>query len=190
MRLFWRKGYAATSIADLTAEMGIGSPSLYAAFGSKEALYAEALRRYRDEIEPLIWGRFDVERTARGAVEALLSDTISTLSRVRGSEDPRGCMVALSAAAIEGPAGLGSLLQEARSRGCERLASRLRRAVAEGELTDEMDPEDLARFLMAVLGGLSLLARDGGDPCELAAVARVTMAMWEARTSPKDPRME
>ena len=45
-RLFWQKGYAATSISDLTETMGIGSPSLYAAFGSKEALYGEALRYY------------------------------------------------------------------------------------------------------------------------------------------------
>ena len=48
-RLFWLKGYEATSIADLTEAMGIGSPSLYAAFGSKEALYAEALRHYAEK---------------------------------------------------------------------------------------------------------------------------------------------
>src|SRR5690348_16407227 len=56
MRLFWKKGYSATSIADLTAAMGIGSPSLYAAFGSKEQLYAEALDHYRNENEATAWG--------------------------------------------------------------------------------------------------------------------------------------
>ncbi|WP_223302858.1 TetR/AcrR family transcriptional regulator [Halotalea alkalilenta] len=44
--LFWSKSYEATSIADLIKAMGLGSPSLYAAFGSKEALYAGALRHF------------------------------------------------------------------------------------------------------------------------------------------------
>src|SRR5918993_4559717 len=69
MRLFWLKGFEATSIADLTGAMGIGSPSLYAAFGSKEALYAEALRYYDAQYEPRVWGRFEAARTARDAAE-------------------------------------------------------------------------------------------------------------------------
>jgi AcrR family transcriptional regulator len=43
MLLFWRKGFAATSMNDLCDVMGVRSPSLYAAFGSKEALYFEAI---------------------------------------------------------------------------------------------------------------------------------------------------
>lgn len=58
-RLFWQKGYAATSISDLTEAMGIGSPSLYAAFGSKEALYGEALRYYGENYEAL--GPIDIQ---------------------------------------------------------------------------------------------------------------------------------
>lgn len=46
MKLFWIRGYEATSIADLTEAMGVGSTSLYAAFGSKDELYAEALNFY------------------------------------------------------------------------------------------------------------------------------------------------
>ena len=51
MLLFWRKGFAMTSMNDLCAAMGIRSPSLYAAFGSKEDLYLEAFDRYGDD-----WG--------------------------------------------------------------------------------------------------------------------------------------
>jgi AcrR family transcriptional regulator len=71
-RLFWVKGFEATSIADLTQAMGIGSPSLYAAFGSKEALYAEALQYYREKNEHLVWSAFGAADTARSAVAALL----------------------------------------------------------------------------------------------------------------------
>ncbi len=64
-RLFWVKGYEATSIADLTQAMGIGSPSLYAAFGSKEALYAESLQHYAETNEHLVWAAFHSADTAR-----------------------------------------------------------------------------------------------------------------------------
>src|SRR5690349_1930100 len=67
-RLFWSKGFEATSIADLTKAMGIGSPSLYAAFGSKEALYAEALQHYKDKYDEIGWGSFRSAATAREAV--------------------------------------------------------------------------------------------------------------------------
>jgi AcrR family transcriptional regulator len=56
MHLFWAKGYSATSIGDLTAAIGIGAPSLYAAFGSKEALYSEALAQYTKVNETTAWG--------------------------------------------------------------------------------------------------------------------------------------
>jgi AcrR family transcriptional regulator len=80
-RLFWRKGYTATSISDLTEVMKIGSPSLYAAFGSKEALYAEALRHYCERYDVLVWTNFGAAKTARGAVEALLMDSATWRAR-------------------------------------------------------------------------------------------------------------
>ncbi|MFB0844899.1 TetR/AcrR family transcriptional regulator [Paenibacillus oleatilyticus] len=46
MRLFWEKGYEATSLSDLTSGMGIQRPSLYAAFGDKKELFEAALRKY------------------------------------------------------------------------------------------------------------------------------------------------
>src|SRR5688572_27210770 len=92
--LFWRKGFEATSIADLTEAMGIGSPSLYAAFGSKEALYVEALHHYGENYEPLVWDAFRAAGTAREAVMSYLLDSAAVLT---GSvaDNPPGCMVAL-----------------------------------------------------------------------------------------------
>src|SRR3954467_7018846 len=78
--LFWSKGFEATSIADLTQAMGIGAPSLYAAFGSKEALYAEALRHYAEVNGDYVWGRFYAAATARDAAWSLLMDSAAALT--------------------------------------------------------------------------------------------------------------
>jgi AcrR family transcriptional regulator len=182
-RLFWRKGFAATSISDLTEVMNIGSPSLYAAFGSKEALYAEALSLYCNRYELLVWANFAVAKTARAAVEALLMDSAAELTDSCGREDPLGCMATLSAAGGEGHAELGELVRSTRAIAFRRLEERFRRAVAEGELTAAVDIAGLARFVMAVQGGLSLQARDGASRAELEAVARLTMLGWDARVS-------
>jgi AcrR family transcriptional regulator len=48
LEVFWRQGYEGTALSDLTEAMGINRPSLYAAFGNKEALFAKVLDRYTD----------------------------------------------------------------------------------------------------------------------------------------------
>ncbi|AVT80712.1 TetR/AcrR family transcriptional regulator [Rhodopseudomonas palustris] len=178
-RLFWIKGYEATSIADLTEAMGIGAPSLYAAFGSKEALYAEALRHYEANYEQLVWGRFHTAQTAREALEAFLLDSASALT---GAPDdhPLGCMVTLSAVGSEGYAELGEMVRSARAVTLQRLEARLGEAVAAGELPASADIHGVARFYQAVQAGMSILARDGASRAELEAVARHALAHWGA----------
>ncbi len=170
-RLFWTKGYGATSIADLTEAMGIGSPSLYAAFGSKEALYAEALEHYRSSNSHLV-----------EAVAALLMDSAAVLT---GSvvDIPRGCMLTLSAVGSEGHAELGELVRVGRQVTYERLKARIDQAVTEGEIAASVDGAALARFIQTVQYGMSTLARDGAERAELEAVAQVALAGWDARTS-------
>ncbi|WP_409568168.1 TetR/AcrR family transcriptional regulator [Methylobacterium sp. E-066] len=181
MQLFWRRGFAATSISDLTAAMGIGSPSLYAAFGSKEALYAEALRHYGEQYEAKAWANFAAATTARAAVEALLIDSAAALTDSCGRMEPLGCMVTLSAAGSEGHAELGELVRTARAIGLRRVEERLDRAVADGEIGASVDVPALARFVLTVQNGMSLQARDGATREELEAVAHLTMSAWDAR---------
>lgn len=179
-RLFWQKGYEATSIADLTEVMGIGAPSLYAAFGSKEALYREALRHYGDHYDTLVWGGFRAAGSARDAVQAYLLDSAAALT---GSvaDNPLGCMVTLSSAGSDGASDLGETMRAARRAGYERLAARLARAVAEGELPASVDVPSLARFAQTMQSGMSILARDGASRTELEEAARIAMLGWDAR---------
>lgn len=181
-RLFWLKGYEATSMADLIEAMGIGSPSLYAAFGSKEELYVEALQHYVEKFEALVWGRFHAADTAREAVVSLLEDSAAALP-VSGKEDrPSGCMVTLSTVASEGHVRLGELVRSARAVTLERLEARLEQAILEGEVPASVDVRALARFVQTVQNGMAILARDGASCAELHAVAQVALSGWDIRT--------
>ncbi|MBP0495426.1 TetR/AcrR family transcriptional regulator [Pararoseomonas indoligenes] len=181
IRLFWTKGFEATSIADLTQAMGIGAPSLYAAFGSKEALYAEALRHYAETNEGYVWAGFQSAPTARDAVRSLFMDSAAALTGCV-VDIPRGCMVTLSAVGSEGHEELGELVRSARAATLERLSGRFRRAVEEGEVPASTDLHALARFVQTLQSGMSILARDGASRADLEAVADVAMAGWDART--------
>lgn len=179
-RLFWVNGFEATSIADLTAAMGIGAPSLYAAFGSKEALYAESLRHYAETNEHFVWAGFFAATAAREAVRALLMDSAAALTGCL-ADIPRGCMVALSNVGGDDHADLRELVRDARAVALERLMTRLNRAVAEGELPASADVHALARFVQTVQTGMSIPARDGASRAELEAVAEVAMLGWDAQ---------
>lgn len=178
MKLFWIKGYEATSISDLTTALGVGPTSLYAAFGSKDALYAEALRLYSVTYENLVLGRFRQASTAREAALAYLWDSAAAMT---GSDCdlPHGCLVTLGTVGSDGHAELGDLMKTTRGGAFDVLVPRLDKAVAEGELPKALDVRKLARFLQTVQSGMAIRARDGAERDELQAVAEIAMGGWD-----------
>src|SRR5216117_1829593 len=95
LRMFWRKGFEGTSLSDLTKAMGINRPSLYAAFGNKEALFRKTIDHYV-EGPASHFRRALQEPTARAVVERLLRGSIDL---VTDSRNPRGCFMVQSALA-------------------------------------------------------------------------------------------
>src|ERR1700744_720541 len=135
--LFWRKGFAAASMSDLCEAMGIRSPSLYAAFGSKEALYREALEYYVKTIGPRIWDKVAEGATAREAMRNLL---MAGTENLPGSPaEPGGCMVMLGAVGDEWPDAIAAEVRNFRTESLRILRSRLQTAVADGELPSSTD---------------------------------------------------
>jgi AcrR family transcriptional regulator len=176
MLLFWRKGFAATSMNDLCDAMGIRSPSLYAAFGSKEALYLEAAEHYVRTRAPLVWDALAQGATARAGIENLLIAGTGFMPKSRSA--PAGCMAILGAVGDEWPAAITRAARKVRLEMLGNLRARLETAVANGELPASADVDGLSRFYLSVLEGMAIQAQDGATQSELKGAAAAAMGAW------------
>lgn len=179
MRLFWRHGYEATSMAMLLKAMDLTAPSLYAAFGNKEKLFLEAAQHYARVHGGNLYAAFAEPIPAREAMERMLKTSAAAVS---SAKNPLGCLVsfgAMNCADQATPA--AELLRELRRGNGRIIRERLVRAVKEGELPASTDTARLARYFHAVLGGIQLLSLDGATRAELEAVAEDAMARWPGK---------
>ena len=179
MHVFWRNGYAATSMNDLCDAMGIRSPSLYAAFDSKEALYLEAVQHYAETIGPSVWSHLLKGKSARKCFENLLMAAAEILPA--SGNTPAGCMVALASLDGESPDMITARLKEIRLQCLGMMRARLSQACAAGELPASTDVQRLSRFYFGIYQGLAMQARDGAAAAELKGVAQTAMAAWPAK---------
>ncbi|NYZ14438.1 helix-turn-helix transcriptional regulator [Azospirillum sp. RWY-5-1] len=184
MRLFWRHGYEGVSINDLTNAIGIAPPSLYAAFGSKAGLYREALDHYGGL--PGALSDLDADETLEGTVSRLLRNAVDAVTDPRGEG---GCMVSTG------------MIQCAREHAelASDVADRRRgmHATITGALKrwlDDAAAVPLARFLVTVLQGLSVQARDGATRSDLdhvveevvgGVMARIRSGELRVRSQPR-----
>ena len=173
--VFWRKGYEGASLTELTNAMGINRPSLYAAFGDKEALFRKALDRYSRSQAGYINAALDAP-TAREAVERLL---YRTAEQMCAREHPAGCLLVQGALAA-GDEGESVRRELATRRDQARAAifQRLRRAKKEGDLTPRADPSALARYVMTVVNGMAVQGAGGASPKDLRRVAEIALQSW------------
>jgi len=173
LKVFWRKGYEGATLPDLTRAMGINRPSLYAAFGNKEALFRRAIDRYVEGpashvLEALL------EPTARAVVRRLWSGGIELTT---GS--PRGCFLVQSALACGDDADrVRREVSKRRTRLEVSLRERFERAVSEGDLPSSADPADLARYAATVAHGIAVQAVGGATHDELQRVAEMALSAW------------
>ncbi|MFI6472043.1 TetR/AcrR family transcriptional regulator [Streptomyces sp. NPDC050516] len=171
---FWRHGYEVTSVADLTRVMGIGAPSLYAAFGDKRALFEEVLRTYGATHGAFATRALAEEPTARAAVARLLREAAAEFT---DPAHPYGCLV-ISAAANCTSECVSTTLRDRRNASLAAIESRIAADIAAGHLPKDVDAGTLARLSGAVFQGMSQQARDGATSAELEAVAEAAMLAW------------
>lgn len=177
VQVFWQHGFEGSSLDDLTGAMGLNRPSLYAAFGDKEALFLQCLARYSATVGGRAMQALHEPPTAREAVAAFLRQSVINATSPDG---PRGCLVGSVAAAVD----LDSVRQVALAgmTGAE-LAKRLQAAVDAGELPADFPVRSRARRLADSSMSLALRARAGApreelleDAADAAALAFVGYA--------------
>ena len=171
MQLFWRKGYAATSLRDLLDGMGIGYGSFYNAFGDKHALFLASLDRFRELRTS--WIDEVLEDSGLNGIEEVFRRTVDGLV---GFEPRRGCLLANTAVEL-GPHDAEVAAKISRYvRHTEAVFERaVIRAQEAGEIPADRDPRAMACFLVNTLHGLRVLARVGTDRAVLEDAVRVAL---------------
>ncbi|HYQ02740.1 MAG TPA: TetR/AcrR family transcriptional regulator [Polyangiaceae bacterium] len=181
MLLFWEHGYEATSLSQLTSAMGITPPSLYAAFGDKQALFLETVDRYISRGGADTDSLMGNAKTAREAVARFLEISAQNLSN---PHFPRGCMVVLAAVSCSEEAAPVQHKLAACRAGWERaLKERIEQGIANGDVPAEANASALASFYMAVVQGMSLHARDGASRKRLQEIAETALLAWPSKRS-------
>ncbi|MFE0175450.1 TetR/AcrR family transcriptional regulator [Streptomyces sp. NPDC059002] len=178
LELFWRRGYEATSMADLVEELGIGRASIYATFGNKHDLYLKALERYGENQKPILLAELSAAGPALPAVRAVVR-RFGTEASV-GEARLTGCFITNTAAEL-------APHDEAAARTVEQswerietlLHSALVRAQAQGELPADRDPLTLARMLLVLMQGLRVVGKASKDPARVRDAAEQALALLD-----------
>ncbi|MEU7941412.1 TetR/AcrR family transcriptional regulator [Microbispora bryophytorum] len=171
MELFWRQGFEGTSTEDLVEGLGIARGSLYKAFGSKEQLYAMALRRYCERHATGLIEMLDRAEQVRPAIRAALLE----LAEADLADPELGCL--LVNAATERSAHQDTVQQVSRTMGRieSALAGALERAQARGDIAADKKPRELAQFLTTFLQGLRVMGKARADRAFLNNAVEVAL---------------
>ncbi len=182
MLAFWRRGYEGTSMADLVQALGIASARIYAAFGSKQDLFREAVQRYEAGDGGFADRAMAQEPRVRDALARVLRDAVATYT---DDAHPLGCMVVTAATnCAEENEAVAAWLAEHRRQRTQSLIDRLQRALDEGELRAGTDVQALGDFYATQLHGISVQARDGVPRQRLLAAVQTALLLLDTALEP------
>ena len=177
MQVFWSLGYETTSMADLREALGIKQASLYAAYGSKEELFREAVALYQQTDGIATPRALAVEIPTREAIQSMLQDAVDMFTE---ADAPRGCLLVLSTINCTAEnKGVQEHLSALREQTLLGIEARLRRGQREGDVAETAPVAVIAAFYTTVLHGLSIQARDGATRKILTQVVDCSMSVWD-----------
>ncbi|WP_316168530.1 MULTISPECIES: TetR/AcrR family transcriptional regulator [unclassified Bradyrhizobium] len=174
MEVFWIKGYDGAQLTDLTAAIGITPPSFYAAFGTKEMAFREAVDLYVATVGSVPMRALEDAATVRNGIRSMLARSID----VALSTKPGGCLLILGVVnCLPDNRAARKHLFRARRKTVKLIATRLERGLREGELPVDTDVAQLAAFYHGILQAISFQARDGATRAELQALIEPALAV-------------
>ncbi|BAJ02628.1 TetR/AcrR family transcriptional regulator [Shewanella violacea] len=177
--VFWQKGFAGTSMTDLTQSMGINKPSLYSAFGNKEQLFVTATEHYLSRYaSPHIEKLQDTEFSTK---QRLLNYLLSVIEMQCDSSLPRGCFVSLcvaESASHEMPQSAMDAILTIQSSHQAFLTEFFNKEKAQGNLDQSLDVAANVNYIMTFIHGSAVLARSGQTLDELTQAAHIAVQVW------------
>ena len=176
MRVFWAKGYEATSISDLTREMKINKGSLYNAFGSKKELFIGAVLKYARENQQELLTKLGTLEDPLDAIKLLFENLVA---ESLADDEKRGCFLVNTA--LEFPnhgEDIRTLVTAAFDDMLRFLEDRLAAGQATGRISDDLDVKETAKSLLSQIIGLRVMSRgvfshDGLNAIKKQAVAGI-----------------
>ena len=173
MRLFWERGYAATSIQDVVDATGVNRASLYGTFGDKPRLFVAAIDHYVAKISAQ---RLDILRRAGPAKPAIRDYFEQMIAFAQGEGRGLGCL--LTNATVElapHDAAIAGTLRASLERVQAAFEATVRRGQAQGEIPPHKDARALACYFVTVIQGLRVLMRARADESMLRDVVRTAL---------------
>ncbi|MDT0320346.1 TetR/AcrR family transcriptional regulator [Streptomyces millisiae] len=177
MRVFWEKGYEATSTQDLCEATGLGRSSVYNTFRSKHDLFRRALGRYLDGMTEAQLGVLeDVERPGGERVRALLASIVAGEAEHRAAGRVLGCLgVNTTVELAARDAAAAELLARDTARRLAALRAALAAGQRDGSVASTRDPGELARFVNATIAGIRVSSQGGADQATLESIAEIAL---------------
>ena len=169
--VFWKDGFAATSLDDLSTATGMNRPSLYGAFGDKRELYIKSYQSYRDRARLRMGEVFSAELPLRPMLERVYAIALDMY--LSGEDGPRGCFTVMTATseAVFDP-DIRKLVLSGLTEMDRFFARLFQAAQARGELPASADPGALAQLASATIHTIAIRARAQVPRKELEGIVK------------------
>lgn len=176
MMLFWKYGYEATAMSDLTKALNLTAPSIYSTFGDKSQLFHACLDYYLKHEACSLDLIFQQAETAKVAIELYLYENLKKLLQ---QDKPTGCMLVtatMNCSEQHQPLQHDLLLKRQQVK--EKIYQRLQQGVEDGDLSSDADIQAMTDYYSTVIQGLTMQARDGVAIEQLENVVTLALKTW------------
>ena len=189
MKIFWQKGYAGASLADLTAAMGINKPSMYSAFGNKEQLFIDAVEYYIEQHATPLTNSLHVDGSLKDRLHAYVSNVIKGQCggddvKVCSGDAPKGCFISTSITESESadfPERAKESVIKLRDFSEHYLTDFLTEEQQAGHLDKSADPAGIAQYLVTLMHGTAAMARGGKSQQELLQTIDTALNIFDSQ---------